>query len=69
MKDSILQVRQTQGATIHHIPSARSDLSADKCNLTHQFTDEPPAMRSIKCSRLCSGSQLNLHKLALLIIR
>lgn len=63
MKDSILQVRQTKDATIHQIPSGRSDLSADKCNPTHQFTDEPPASRSIKCSLLCSSSQLNLRKL------
>lgn len=63
MKDSILQVRRTQDATIPQIPSGRSDLSADKCNPTHQFTDEPPAGRSVKCSPLCSGSQLNLRKL------
>lgn len=60
MKDSILHVRQAQDATIHHIPSACSDLLADKCNLTRQFTDKPPAVRSIKCSPLCSSSQLNL---------
>lgn len=43
--------------------SACSDLSADKCNLTYQFTHEPSAMRSIKCSLLCSSSQSNLRKL------
>lgn len=46
--------------------SACSDLSADKCNLTYQFTHEPSAMRSIKCSLLCSSSQSNLRKLGLL---
>lgn len=63
MKNSNLQVRQTQDATIHHIQSACSDLSAEKCNLTYQFSQEPPAMRSIKSSLLCSSSQLNLGKL------
>lgn len=63
MKNSNLHVRQTQDASIHHVQSACSDLSAEKCNLTHQFSQEPPAMSSIQRSRLCSGSQLNLGKL------